>query len=69
MVGDDGAGVWSKGAFSGGVDVSEFEAYWQLADEVVREIRMRILERTRLTASAGQLKGISWLPMIRTWRP
>lgn len=47
------------GAFSGGVDVSEFEAYWKLADEVVREIRMRILERTRLTASAGQLKGIS----------
>lgn len=36
----------------------EYERYWAIADAVVKEIRMRIFEQTRLTASAGKCGSI-----------
>lgn len=36
----------------------EYEGYWAIADAVVKEIRMRIFEQTRLTASAGKCGSI-----------
>lgn len=49
-----GEDVHGVGGSMGTAYGHEYEGYWAIADAVVKEIRMRIYEQTRLTASAGR---------------